>query len=123
MNTLINRDEFDSNTYIWASSGLPYDGGYANINAFLADGSVKVIKGLVIKINDNEYKAAILSATLNPLNMSQRSIICSPVFKSEYATVKYIADSWMINMDINNINYIELNQLIDNSNIINKFKF
>ena len=55
--------------------------------------------------------------------MSQRSIICSPVFKSEYATVKYIADSWMINMDINNINYIELNQLIDNSNIINKFKF
>lgn len=123
MNAISNNtsNTSDSNTYVWTSNGLPYDGNKANIQAYLAEGLIKVIKGLVIKIDVNSYKACVMFYSLEVGNPSQMSLTCNQVFGCERQASEYL-QGWF-DIDSSHIAYKSLTQLLDDSNLVTGYKF
>lgn len=116
-----NTSAVDTNTYVWAANGLPYDGNKANIQAYLAEGLIKVIKGLVIRIDSNTVKACVLFYSLEIGSSSQMSQVVSESFTCEANAAKWLIDWYSI--EANHIVYKELYQILDNSSLVTNYRF
>jgi hypothetical protein len=121
MNATNSNTAVDTNTYVWASNGLPYDGNKANIQAYLADGLINVIKGLVIRIDSSTVKACIMFYSLEIGSSSQMSLTCSQVFSCERQASEYL-QGWF-NIDANHITYKSLGQILDSSSLVCSYTF
>jgi hypothetical protein len=124
MNAITNNTNstvVDTNTYVWASNGLPYDGNKANIQAYLAEGLIKVIKGLVIKIDSSTYKACVMFYSPEIGNHTQMSLVLDNTFSCERQSAEWLIDWYGI--EHCHIVYKELYQILDDSSLITNYRF